>query len=48
MSVLQSITPRNVRPLAFAELQLKYGDDYSKRVAICAPTGIAATHIQGT
>jgi len=29
------------------ELQLKYGDEYSKRVAICAPTGIAATHIQG-
>ncbi|KAF5843371.1 PIF1-like helicase-domain-containing protein [Dunaliella salina] len=30
------------------ELQLRFGEEYSRRVAICAPTGIAATHIQGT
>lgn len=25
-----------------------YGDAYSQRVAVCAPTGIAATHVNGT
>ena len=25
-----------------------YGDQYSQKVAVCAPTGIAATHVNGT
>eukprot|EP00195_Chlamydomonas_chlamydogama_P005406 CAMPEP_0202891832 /NCGR_PEP_ID=MMETSP1392-20130828/1784_1 /ASSEMBLY_ACC=CAM_ASM_000868 /TAXON_ID=225041 /ORGANISM="Chlamydomonas chlamydogama, Strain SAG 11-48b" /LENGTH=735 /DNA_ID=CAMNT_0049575693 /DNA_START=1492 /DNA_END=3696 /DNA_ORIENTATION=+ len=31
-----------------ADLRQRYGSDFSKKVALCAPTGIAATHIQGT
>ncbi|GAX73971.1 hypothetical protein CEUSTIGMA_g1421.t1 [Chlamydomonas eustigma] len=30
------------------ELRIKYGRDFISKVALAAPTGIAATHIQGT
>jgi len=30
-----------------AELKRKYGRDFAAKVALAAPTGIAATHIQG-
>lgn len=28
-------------------LRERYGSDFSTKVAVCAPTGIAATHING-